>query len=338
MVPLAPNAESESDRFYVMGGQQRSLRSITAGNGNWEGYHKGLVVEIDRVAGAQTVRLEYVSPPAVCAPDKPEIMFQSGTVWGDRLYTCTGTEVITYSLPGFQQLGYISLPWFNDVHHVRPMADGSLLVANAGLEMVLRLEPQGALLGLWNVLGEEPWARFSPHIDYRRLGSTKPHRAHPNFIFCIGDEIWATRFQQGDAVCLTEQKRFQVSSERIHDGVVHGDHIYFTSVNGTVVIVGTASLRVEEVIQLRAMHPDDTLLGWCRGIMLDGDRMWVGYSRIRPTKARENVAWLMRGFKQALGTRVACYDLRAHVCLYDIDLEPAGLNAVFSIFRWPPAS
>ena len=34
--------------------------------------------------------------------------------------------------------------------------------------------------------------------------STKPHLAHPNHVFHIGDEPWATRFQQKDAVSLLD--------------------------------------------------------------------------------------------------------------------------------------
>ena len=52
------------------------------------------------------------------------------------------------------------------------------------------------------------------------------------------------------------------------------------------------------------------LLGWARGLLIDGDRMWVGFSRIRPTKIRENVGWVLRGLKRDFGTHVGCYDLR----------------------------
>src|SRR4029079_9381251 len=96
----------------------------------------------------------------------------------------------------------VSLPFFNDVHHVRPSGDGNILVANAGLEMVLELDGAGRVLQAWNVLGEDPWRRIDPHVDYRWI-STKPHRAHPNFLFYLDDELWATRFHQGDAVSLS---------------------------------------------------------------------------------------------------------------------------------------
>jgi hypothetical protein len=330
--------QATKDAFYVMGGRQRRLRPLSAGNQTWEGYGQGIIVQVDPIGPHLNVCVEYESPPDVRAPEDPEILFQAGTVSGSKLYACTGTEVLIYSLPSFARLGYISLPWFNDVHHVRPTESGTLLVASAGLEMIIEVTIEGEVQNVWNVLGEDPWERFSPDTDYRRVGSTKPHRSHPNYIFTIRDEVWVTRFQQGDAMCLSDQsKRVKVCDERIHDGVVYRDHVYFTTVNGTVVVMSIQSLNVEEVIDLTRMHDEDTMLGWCRALMFEDDSMWVGFSRIRPTKVRENVAWLMRGFKQTRGTHLACYDLNKKTCTADIDLEPIGLNAVFSIFRAPTA-
>jgi hypothetical protein len=99
-----------------------------------------------------------------------------------------------------------------------------------------------------------------------------------------------------------------------------------------VVMADTRTLQVSQVIDLRAMHPSDLLLGWCRGLLLDGDRLWVGFSRMRATRFRENVAWVKNGFRHWMGTHVACYDLSERRCLAQIDMEQAGLDAVFGIF------
>jgi hypothetical protein len=127
-------------------------------------------------------------------------------------------------------------------------------------------------------------------------------------------------------------RRIDIGVERLHDGVVYADQVLFTSVNGRVIFADTRSLEVTEVLDLTSMHDPDTLLGWCRGLMLDGDRLWVGFTRMRATRFRENVAWLKNGFRSYLGTHVACYDLRERRCIAQIDTEAAGLNAVFGIF------
>lgn len=322
--------------LYVVGGQQRQARSLGEVSRDWHGYNRGRVVQVNVASGTGEARVTYASPPEACADVEPEILFQSGALQDGLLYTCTGTEALVYSVPDFHQVGYVSLPCFNDVHAVIPGPEGDLLVASAGLEMVVQVSLSGHVRNVWNVLGEDPWERFSKTIDYRKIASTKPHRAHPNFLFSLDNQTWATRFQQGDAVRVDDPAYcFEVSDERIHDGLVHEGRIYFTTVSGKVVIVDATSLGVLEVINLTSMHPDSELLGWCRGILIDGDFMWVGFSRIRPTKVRENVAWIARGFKRVHGTHIACYNLVERRCVTDIDLEPLGLNAVFGIF---PAS
>jgi hypothetical protein len=113
---------------------------------------------------------------------------------------------------------------------------------------------------------------------------------------------------------------------------VHDGKIYFTSVNGWIYIANPSTLKIEEAINLNDMHAEETLLGWCRSLLIDGDQLWVGFSRIRPTKWRENVTWLVRGFKSVKPTHIACYDLAKRECVAEVNLETMGLNCVYSIF------
>ena len=320
-----------SQSLYVVGGEQRSPRSILDQGQSWYDYQKGIVLHIDLPTGQITTCFDYVSPPDACASGDA-ILFKSGTLEGDKLYLCTQTEVMVYQLPEFTQLTYLSLPRFNDVHHVRPTATGSLLVAISGLDMVVELTQGGEVLHEWDVLDGKLWSRFSRETDYRKGVSTKPHQAHPNNIFLIEDEIWATRFEQRDAVCLNRPNRsIRIGTERIHDGFLHGGHLYFTTVNGSIVVTNPVTLQIEEVIDLTTLHDAETLLGWCRGLLVEGPLAWVGFSRIRPTKFREAVGWVRTGFKQSLQTHIACYDLVERRCIQEIELEGHALNAVFSI-------
>jgi hypothetical protein len=319
-------------RLYVVGGQQRQQRPLSAGD-DWYEYQKGLVLELDTDSGQATTAFEYVSPPEVCPEENATILFKSGSVRGDRLYLCTQTEIMVLALPSFDRIAYVSLPMFNDVHHVLPTAQGTLLVANTGLDTVVELSLQGDVVRSWNVLGEDPWARFSPSIDYRRVRTTKPHLAHPNHVFLVDDEIWVTRFEQRDAICLSHPgRRIEIGLERVHDGVYHEGLVYFTTVDGRLVMADPRKCEVVEVIDLKSMHAGDAQLGWCRGILLNGSTAWVGFSRIRPTKFRENVGWVLHGFKRDFGTHVAEYDLLRRECLTEILVEPFGLSAVFGIF------
>jgi hypothetical protein len=244
--------------------------------------------------------------------------------------------VLIFDVPTFKQVGYVSIPVFNDVHHVRPSPTGSLLVANSGLDMVLEVDHGGDVIREYSVLDEDPWQRFSRTVDYRTVRTTKPHHAHPNHVFLLGDEIWATRFEQRDAISLTNPgRRINIGLERVHDGVVYDGRVYFTTVDGKVAIADSATLTVEAVHDLPRLIGDTAVLGWARGIHIHPGGIWVGFSRIRPTKFRENVAWVARGFKQSRPTHIAHFDLDRGECTQWIDLEPAGLSAVFSVLPAP---
>jgi hypothetical protein len=61
----------------------------------------------------------------------------------------------------------------------------------------------------------------------------------------------------------------------------------------------------------------------------------VGFSRIRYSRFRQNVSWIHHGFKPSYlhcnPTRLVHFDLEAPARLQEIDLEPFGVNAVFSV-------
>jgi hypothetical protein len=324
-----------TEQFYVVGGRQRVARTVLDQTPQWYDYGQGVILQVDGSGSTVQSVLSYTSPPAATAPGAP-VLFKSATRAGDTLYLCTQTEVMSYRLPNFTRTGWLSLPHFNDVHHVRPLGNGNLLVANTGLEMVLEITPQGQVINEWNVLGEAPWAHFAKEIDYRKGISTKPHRAHPNYLFLLdrgaGCEIWATRFEQKDAVCVNRPGlRIPLLVERVHDGLLHEGRLYFTTVNGHVIIVNAQTLAVEADIDLNQCHTEDLLLGWCRGIYVDGDLAWVGFSQIRATRFRETLSWVRVGFQRSLPTRIACYDLKQRRHLGDIPLAEQGLDTVFSI-------
>ncbi len=195
--------------LYVVGGRQRSLRPVRAHFGDWYEYESGVLLHIDTASGAARQVVEYRTPAAECPPEEPAILFKSGTLVDGAMYLTTQTEVLVYQVPSFELTHRISLASFNDVHHVRPTADGTLLVAVTGLDMVSEVTLGGEVVREWNVWqpGAPIWGdRFSKDIDYRLVPTTKPHLAHPNHVFLVGDEPWATRFQQKDAVSLRDPR------------------------------------------------------------------------------------------------------------------------------------
>jgi hypothetical protein len=330
-------------KLYILGGRQRKpgLNEATEKD-EWYLYEAALILEVDTDSGAVRTCVEYQSPPEARAGDHLAAHFHSGAVVGNTLYTCTTTEVLIYQLPDFKQIGYISLPCFNDVHHVTPASDGNLLIVSTGLEMVVKVSPRGEVLAEWSVLGEDPWTRFSRATDYRKVETTKPHISHPNFAFELAGEVWATRFHQHDAISLNGSKRrIKIADEGVHDGMAWGDRLLFTAVDGKIVAVNRHSLQVELVVDLRQIQDRDQLVlpAWCRGLLPVDDRnIWVGFTRIRRTLFRENVRWvktILREGTVVRPTHIALFDIVSKECLQEFNLEPHGMNAVYGIAPAP---
>jgi len=325
-------------RLYVLGGRQRKalLKDPVK---EWHWYEAALILEVDTHSGEVQTCVEYDTPPNARAGDKSSVNFHSGTLIGDTLYTCTTTEVVAFKLPRFERVAYISLPCFNDLHHVTQSSDGNLLVVNTGLDMVVKISSEGEVLAEWCVIKESPWTRFSREVDYRKIETTKPHLSHPNFAFELDGEIWVTRFNQRDAISLNGSgKRIEIAIEKPHDGVLQGERLLFTVVDGKIVMVNRHTLHVEKTIDLRQIQDRDRqiLPAWCRGLLpVDEHKVWVGFTRIRKTLFRENVRWVKTMLHEGTvvkPTHIALFDLASQQCLKEIDLEPYGMNTIFGIF------
>lgn len=326
------------NKICVGGGEFRS--SVFRRLEEWESCKQAMFVELDPIAKTSRNCVSYISPPQTCPDELPAILFKSVTVRGNKLYACTSTEVLVYELPSFRLANYISLPCFNDLHHVYPTPQGTLLVMVTGLDMVAEVSPQGELLRHYDVMGEDTWSIFSRDTDYRKVPTTKPHRAHANHIFQLEDEIWVTRFHQRDAVSLRDPSRkIEIAVQRPHDGFLFNGSLYFTTVDGHVVLASPKTLKVERIIDLNQFSGQGSeTLGWCRGLLpLDDRFLWVGFTRVRPTKFRENLNWIRQQPTKHRPSHVALYDLQNESCLEEIETEPHGIGVVFTLFQLQPA-
>lgn len=325
-------------KVYLTGGEVR--RTVFRKLEEWQSSQKAVILELDLDTKTSRPCVEYVSPAEVCPPELPALLFKSASIRDGKFYACTSTEVLIYELPNFRLLHYVSLPCFNDLHHVIPTSQGTLLVVVTGLDMLVEVSTEGKMLREWSVLeGEAPWTRFSRDVDYRLVPSTKPHRSHPNHVFQLGDEIWVTRFNQRDAISIIHPgRRINIEIQRPHDGYIYGDSIYFTTVDGHIAVASRETLQVEKIYDLNLMSGKKSQpLGWCRGLALMDERfLWVGFTRVRPTKFRENLTWLKTAGATdeiLLPTHLALYDLQQGRQVDQVALETHGIGVVFSLLH-----
>jgi hypothetical protein len=319
--------------LYILGGHQKKrwFWPVDATNR----FDLALIIRLDTDSDTSERVVEYQTPTEAKANPGSSSLFASGTLCGNKLYACTYTEVLVFELPYFKRLAYISSPLFQAIHHVLPTAQGTLLVANTGLDMVVEITSEGKPLREWNVLGGSPWERFSQEVDYRKRDSTKPHLSHPNFVFQIRDDIWVTRFLQKDAICLTRKTQpIRIGVERPHDGLLHDGALYFTTVDGHLVTVDAESLAIQSVLDLKKFR-EYCFRGpaWCRGVLVvNKSVVCVGFTRIRKTIVMQGANWVKHGFRELdPPTHLAIFNLAERRCLKAINLESHGINIVFGI-------
>jgi len=328
--------------LLVSGGLQRESVTKTLATGQ---IHKqAQLVKLNFNEKKSEVILSYVSPKEVCPDRFPSIRFTAMTLKEDKLYLSTGTEVLIYSYPELKRIGYVSLPSFNDIHHVAPIGD-KIDVVSTGLDMVVFLDKRTLEpVEYKDVLFRPLWKKFDRNIDYRKINSTRidptvPHDSHPNYIFELDNEPWITRCEQRDSVCLNKpHKRIAIEAERIHDGQPIGDFIYYTSVDGRIIIVDKNRRKIKEVIDLNEIEKTESPLGWCRGLCINGNRAYVGFSSLRPTSLQETIEWVKRRFSNSnllkpLPTRIVSYDMHKKTKLSEYIFPVSQLNAIFGIVK-----
>lgn len=305
----------------------------------WNQFETAVVLKL-RANGELIGRFEYGGGPIDHEVGLSKC-FKAASIVGDRIFACTNTEVLAIDPIKLSISERWSHRLFNDVHHVNRIGD-HFWVAATGIDSVLELDDKFELVKRYPVAADEVLERFGHDADYRRVKNTKPHAAHPNFIEAWDGEVWVTNFDQCRVESLRSDRKYVVSEFRIHDGVPARDKVWFTSVNGWVIALDPRTGEPERwnLTPMSSAH-GDRLLGWCRGIAVVDDRdVLIGFSKLRETKARENLKWignklLGQNFVRSQPTRVARYDLARGHETWRLELDKLGMDAVFSIHTLP---
>ena len=329
--------------LLIVGGRQRQAEWI--GKREWNRYGQAVVLRLNPKTMSSEVLIEHETADDCRPTDETSTVFKSGAFRDNTLHLCTQTEILIYEYPTLTRSNCVSLPFFNDLHHVTPTETGNLLVAVTGLDMVVEITMSGKVLREWDVLGRNTWSRFSKDIDYRRVVTTKPHDSHPNYTFAYKDEIWVTRFEQKDAVCLNRpDRRIEIGIERPHDGILHQHRAFFSTVDGHIVIANMNTAKVERVLDLNQLNATGKPLGWTRGLFIvDDDLIIVGASALRETSLRRNLRWVKHKFTKSafidsMPTHIALYDISKERCIWREILDDPTLDALFYILPVPRVS
>ncbi|WP_018124252.1 hypothetical protein [Desulfovibrio oxyclinae] len=334
---MTAKAHTRLSPLLITGGLQRpEAEAMVSTSGNH--YFRARLSRLNWTDKSETVLMDYETPQGARPDETPGIRFTAMTLQGDRLYLCTGTEVFVYTWPELERLQYSTHPHFHDIHHVAPM-NGGVTVASTGLDMVIELDDSLAPKRYVNTVSDDPWFKYDPEDDWRKVHSTQPHDAHPNYLLSMNGEPWVTRGYQSDVMRLADRRTVSLSDKRVHDGHVVGDHAFFTSVDGRIIVLNTHTLAIDEVVDLMPLEGTELPLGWCRGLHVDGDVAYVGFTTLRTTKWKDNVEHFLNSrtgeYKQVLPSRVVAYDLKKRIKLDEYVIPRESIGAVFDVVAIP---
>ncbi|WJG10454.1 hypothetical protein [Aliiglaciecola sp. LCG003] len=289
-------------KLLLSGGCLRA-NGFELGEGKY--YGKASLVKLDLDSGEFETILAKEEGGEHYPAENPNLQFTAGSVVGDTLWLPTDTEVHQYSLPDLQLKSVYSHPCFHNIHSVH-VIDNELVASSTGLDNVVVMAINtGAIKRIINTQGKDPWHRFDQNTDYRLVHSTRPHDSHPNYVFKVGEQLWATRCTQEDAVNLADPTdRIDISmgaDVSVHDGICWGDKLVFTRVDGALVFCDPAKRQVIETFDPFG-NALNRPMGWCRGLHIDGDIFYIGYSKLRKTNLKSKIKFLSKGnFKYSSG-------------------------------------
>lgn len=321
----AQNSFNDSRRLIVTGG---TLNAEPNTKGNLPQYSQALVCQIEINSSKKPTRinqLEYM-PTRECdiRASNTNIIFKSASLYQNLLYVPTETEIKIIDITTMEEQETYSLACFNDLHHVIKH-NGKLFIANTGLDAVTELDLITKEVNHHLVL-ENTLTRPLDNVDYRQIASTKPHLAHPNFCFELNNEIWVTRCDLMDAVAINDKsKRLFIGDGLVHDGVISGKFVYFTTVEGRIKVYNKTTLKMHADVAVKTIAPE--YQGWFRGICpISQGSILIAMSKPRKSK---------RGSSNKQQSTLLLVDIYLKQIIQTWDLGELGLDAVFSVIEVP---
>lgn len=322
------------NKLLLSGGRLRP-NGFELGEGKY--YDLARLVELDLSSGECRVVVEKSEGGDNYPEEHPNLQFTVGSVDGDVIWLPTDTEVHCYRLADFQLLKVYSHPCFHNIHSAQ-LFDECLYITSTGLDNVVVLNKHtGDIVKILNCEAKDPWHRFDQNVDYRKIHSTRPHDCHPNYVFKVNGEFWVTRCTQEDAVKLSDPSdRIDIDlggDKGVHDGVWWNKQLVFTQVDGNLLLCDPNTQNLTEIFD-PFKQITNRPMGWCRGLLVDGNDFYLGFSKLRKTNVRSRLKFLSQGnFKYASGNNalVVKIDMASREVKQTFDTPDGMIDAIYGI-------
>lgn len=287
------------------------VRALVTG-GSFDSKGEGIVWHVDLAQEHAECVLRWEPDRRLQVPGKG---FAGAARRDNTLYAAAHAAVVRIDLPRLAVTGVLHDPGFNDLHHVAVDGD-HLHLANTGQCTVDTFTTDGvfvasrSVLPLWAqhrrfaghdpddwdvVLGTgwraevpPPWgtpAADGYHSEDRHGGLFHQQKVrdhlHLNHVARVGGRLTATAFSDGSLRDLTTLDRLWHDPTLFpHDGVEHGDGLWLTAIDGTLIELDAATFEERRRIQVF----DTGHHGWCRGLAVTEDHLLVGLTEVRPSR------------------------------------------------------
>lgn len=290
-----------------------------------------LLAEIDADRG-EVRRLREI---AVCGPPIDQELTVAEPGPDGTLWQAAHTEILRIDPETLDVVGRFSHRWLHNVHSVTPWSGGFVVTATS-TDRLLWFDADGRLDRV-TALAD----RDLPGDDLRGLDhdAFKPHRVHPNHATFVGDALWVTRFATRECRTVQGDRAIPLPEAMPHDGRLREGLLWFTQVTGRVVAVDPGTLQRRVELDLAALTGESRMLGWCRGLDVVGDRLFVGFTMLRRPRHREVVRLLWRGLRgQKLPTRVVEIDWPRERYVRQIELGNAAGGTIYAVTAYPSSA
>lgn len=323
----------------------------------------GAVIELDANSGKSCEVLHFDAPAALRVPAKGF----TGACWmGEAgqsdLLICGPAAVFQFDR-NLQHAGSLALPSFNDLHGVHCAGD-RIYVVNTGLDCVDVFDRQGCFVGshsfeaAWLMgprqAGDTPsrddWHRLHgigwrgdgyvfdparPTESYYRGGESEPfHRrqqrdyVHPNHVCVHNGRVLVTSLVRRGVIDVADWRQVIEVASPPHDGLIRDGGLYMTRVDGFVERRNCAALgEPGDIIDVTVLSG---VSGWCRGIHVDDQLLWVGFTQIREKPGH---VWDRDDFSKT-STAVVALDRKSGAVVRIFDLATPGRHSkVFALLE-----
>ncbi|MFT4623453.1 MAG: hypothetical protein ACI8PZ_002109 [Myxococcota bacterium] len=287
------------------------------------------LVEVDVGTGRIRRTLAYDTPLPFRSGPAADQEFTCAAPWDPvTLLQPTHTEVLWIDHRAWRVVHRVDHSGFHSLHSAVRRPGGGITVSSAGTDSVLELSEAGALIAA-HVLGRSP----APGVDHRTAhhDAYKPHAHHPNHAVHRGGDLFVTGLETAACTALAAGTSVDLGG-MAHDGRLREGLVWFTRVDGRVLGLDPATQAVRVDLDLRELSGTRRLLGWCRGVDVVGERLFVGMTMLRSTTHREVARMLLRGeYGRKLPTRVLEIDLSGPRIVRTIPLGNRAGGTIYGV-------